>query len=57
MAGTLVLSGTALGATVNSWWLILPAFVGLNMLQSAFTGFCLAEIIFKRLGMRSKCNP
>lgn len=51
LAGTLVLLGTALAHWVSPWWHLLPAFVGLNLIQSAFTKFCPAEIIFKKLGI------
>jgi hypothetical protein len=51
LAGTLVLIGTALAHWVSPWWHILPAFVGLNLIQSAFTGFCPAENILKKLGI------
>jgi len=51
-AGTLVLIGLALGHWVNSWWLLVPAFVGLNMLQAAFTRFCPLAMILKQLGAR-----
>jgi hypothetical protein len=54
LAGTLVLTGTILAALVSPWWLLLPGFVGFNLVQSAFTGFCPAEIIFRRLGLRSR---
>jgi hypothetical protein len=50
-AGIVVLVSIALGYLVSPWWLLLTAFVGLNMLQSAFTGFCPAAIVFKRLGI------
>lgn len=49
-AGTVVLLGLLLGVLVNTWWLLLSAFVGLNLLQSAFTGFCPLARILKRLG-------
>ena len=55
LAGTLVLTGSILAALVSPWWLLLPAFVGTNLVQSAFTGFCPAEKIFKRLGLRAQC--
>ena len=55
LAGSLVLTGTILAMLVSQWWLLLPAFVGANLVQSAFTGFCPAEKIFKRLGLRSQC--
>ncbi len=48
-AGTLVLIGVILGVWVNSWWLILPAFIGLNLLQAGFTGFCPAAMILKKM--------
>jgi hypothetical protein len=50
-AGIVVLVSIALGYLVSPWWLLLTAFVGLNMLQSAFTGFCPAAMVFKRLGI------
>ena len=51
LAGTLILISLALAHWVSSWWLLLTAFVGLNLVQSAFTGFCPAETIFRRLGV------
>jgi len=56
LAGTLVLTSLALAHWVNQWWLWLAAFVGLNLIQSAFTGFCPAEIILKRLGVDGACS-
>ena len=50
LAGTLVLGSVALAHFVNPWWLLLACFVGLNLIQSAFTGFCPAEMVFRRLG-------
>ncbi|HWU33058.1 MAG TPA: DUF2892 domain-containing protein [Marmoricola sp.] len=55
LAGTLTLIGTALGAFLSPWWLLLTAFVGLNMLQASLTGFCPAAFILKRLGVASGC--
>jgi hypothetical protein len=52
-AGCVVLLGIALSLWVHPWWILLPAFAGLNMIQSAFTGFCPAAIAMKRLGLRS----
>ena len=51
LAGTLVLTGISLAHWVNEWWLLLPAFVGCNLIQSALTGFCPAEIFLRRLGV------
>lgn len=49
LAGTLILLSLALGLTVSQYWFILTGFVGLNLLQSVFTGFCPAEMIFKKI--------
>lgn len=54
-AGAMVLASLALGHFVSPWWLLLTAFVGLNLLQSAFTGFCPAAIVFRRLGVKPGC--
>ncbi len=51
-AGTMVLVSLALGYAVHMGWLWLGAFVGANMLQSAFTGFCPLAIVLKKLGVR-----
>lgn len=51
LAGTLVLTGLALGHFVNPWFLLLTAFVGLNLAQSSVTGFCPAETILRKLGV------
>jgi Inner membrane protein YgaP-like, transmembrane domain len=50
LAGTFVLIGTGLAAFVSPWWLLLPAFVGANLIQSAFTGFCPPSIVIRALG-------
>jgi hypothetical protein len=51
LAGTLVLASLALAYFVSHWWLLLAAFVGVNLIQSAFTGFCPAAMILKKLGV------
>ena len=45
-----VLSATLVYATDNTLWLLLTVFVGLNLLQSAFTGFCPLALILKKIG-------
>lgn len=50
LAGTVVLAGVLLTWLVSPWWLLLPAFVGANLLQSAFTGFCPPTLLLTRLG-------
>ena len=54
-AGFVVLLGLALGTYVNAYWYLLTAFAGLNMIQAAFTGFCPAAIVFRKLGLSSGC--
>ena len=51
LAGTMILASLALAHYVSPNWLWLTAFVGANLLQSAFTGFCPAETVLKRLGI------
>jgi len=51
-AGLVVLTGVTLGYFVSPWWLLLSAFAGANMIQSAFTGFCPAAIVFRKLGVK-----
>jgi len=50
LAGSVVLLGTALAATVSPWWLLLPAFAGVNLIQSVFTGFCPPTLLVRKLG-------
>ena len=54
-AGVMILASLALGHFVSPWWLLLTAFVGLNMLQAAFTGFCPVAKLFAKLGLRAGC--
>jgi hypothetical protein len=51
-AGTVVLASLGLGIYVNANWFWLTAFVGANLLQSSFTGFCPLAMILKKAGMR-----
>lgn len=51
-AGAMVLSSLALAHFVHPGWTWLTVFVGANLLQAAFTGFCPAAMLFKRLGAR-----
>ena len=50
--GLVVLAGVALAHFVSPWWMLLSAFAGANMIQAAFTGFCPAALVFKKLGIR-----
>jgi len=51
-AGIVVLVSLSLAWYVSPYWLALTAFAGLNMLQAAFTGFCPAALVFKKLGLK-----
>jgi hypothetical protein len=51
-AGFVVLASLLLSQYHHPAWLWLTAFVGANLLQAAFTGFCPLAIILKRLGVR-----
>lgn len=51
LAGTMVLLSLALAHWVSPWFLLLTTFVGVNLIQSAFTGFCPAEIVLRKLGV------
>jgi hypothetical protein len=52
IAGTFVLISLALGIWVSKYWLLFTAFVGLNLLQSAFTHWCLMEKILQKAGLK-----
>ena len=54
-AGFMVLVSVALGVYVSPYWHLLTVFVGLNLIQSSFTGFCPAAMIFKKMGVKSGC--
>ncbi|HYW35153.1 MAG TPA: DUF2892 domain-containing protein [Balneolaceae bacterium] len=54
LAGTLVTVSLALGYFVSPYWFLLTLFVGLNLFQSAFTRWCLAEEILKKIGVRTQ---
>lgn len=51
-AGTVVLVSVALAVLVDQRWLFLTGFVGLNLLQSAFTGFCPLALILRSVGLQ-----
>lgn len=58
VAGSFILLSLALGTPgspifVSPWWLAFTAFVGVNLLQSALTKWCLMETIMRKLGARA----
>jgi hypothetical protein len=52
VAGTIVLVSLALGLLVSRYWFILTGFVGVNLIQSALTGFCPAALLFRKMGLK-----
>ena len=52
-AGVMILISVALAHFVSPWFVLFTAFIGLNLLQSAFSGVCPAAIVFKKLGLSS----
>ena len=52
MAGVVILLSLGLAHWVSTYWLLLTAFVGLNLFQSAFTNWCPAMMILRALGLR-----
>ena len=54
-AGCVILVSLALSQLHSVYWLWLTAFVGANLLQASFTGFCPLAIILKKLGKPTGC--
>lgn len=52
IVGTLVLVSVALSVYVHMNWLWFTVFIGVNLIQSAFTKWCLLEIILLKLGVK-----
>lgn len=55
-AGTMVFVSGLLVLVHSRWWALLTLFVGFNMFQSAFTGFCPAAIIMRGMGAKSEAE-
>jgi hypothetical protein len=60
IAGTFILISLALGIEGSplywsAWWLAFTAFVGLNLVQSALTKWCLMEVMLRKLGFTEGC--
>lgn len=52
VAGLFILASLLLAQLHSPWWLAFTAFVGVNLLQSGFTQWCLMESILRKLGVR-----
>lgn len=54
MAGVFVLASILLAHYVSPWWLLFTGFVALNLIQSAFTRWCPAMMILKKMGLKEE---
>ncbi|MBS0316739.1 MAG: DUF2892 domain-containing protein [Proteobacteria bacterium] len=54
-AGSVVILSLALTYFFSPWWLLLALFVGLNLLQASFTGFCPLARILAKVGLQPGC--
>jgi len=52
IAGIFVLISLALGYLHSSYWFLFTAFVGLNLVQSAFTNWCPSMVVLKKFGVK-----
>jgi hypothetical protein len=57
IAGFFVLLSVLLAHYHSLYWLLFTAFVGLNLLQSAFTNWCPMMAILRKLGIEGRCQP
>ena len=51
-AGALILISVALVYFFSPWWLLFTAFIGIQLIQSAFTGFCPPSFLLRKLGFK-----
>jgi len=56
VAGAFILASLALAHFVSPKWLWFTAFVGLNLLQSGITGWCLMNNILKKMGLPEQAS-
>lgn len=56
IAGTFILASLILGHWVSPNWYWFTAFVGVNLIQSALTKWCLMEDILRKLGIAGPCE-
>jgi hypothetical protein len=56
VAGSFVTISLILGYFISPYWYLFTLFVGLNLFQSAFTKWCLAEEILKKFGIGVRCS-
>jgi hypothetical protein len=53
MAGSFILLSVLLSVFHSPYWLFFTAFVGGNLLQASFTGFCPIAVLFKKVGVKT----
>jgi len=53
LAGSFIVGSLLLAHFTSPYWLLLTTFVGFNLFQSSFTGFCPATMIFEKMGFKS----
>jgi hypothetical protein len=56
VAGTFILLSLTLAKLHSQWWLVFTAFVGINLIQSAITNWCLMDVILKKFGIKSQAE-
>jgi hypothetical protein len=56
IAGTFTLASLALGWWVSPWFLLFTAFVGVNLIQSSVTWWCLMEDILRKTGIHREAE-
>lgn len=56
IAGVFIILSVVLAFEISRWWLLFNAFIGLNLLQSAFSNWCPMMWLVERLGARSCSN-
>ena len=54
IAGTLILLSVGLGHFVSPWWLLFTVFIGVNLIQSSLTKWCLMEDILRATGIHKE---
>ena len=52
----MILASVALAHWHREWWLLFTAFIGLNLIQSAFTGFCPPSFLLRKLGFKDSTS-
>ena len=56
LAGSMVIITALLSKYHHPLWIWFTVFIGLNMFQSAFTGFCPAKMIMQKMGLKSEAE-